>query len=424
MVRRAHGPATTITRGNRLEAWLRTPAGLFRISGLITYLLPMNVHIRNTLARRVVVSFALTAGGLLTSACGGDSLTQSTPQPPRGIVVLDGFIQPGYTFLGDTGTTTTRLPLGPATEFDAGGFTLERDTALAVSSRGAGDLLYVTNVATSANRRLQLPARSNPGRARLFRGSNGQSLIAAALRDSSAIALVSTAGAGAPTITRIANAGVCPTDMFQYDNATWVVDANSNCRVNYAVQGDVRLIRIPSGGTARDTVPLTGVRGSSAAAIVKGDVAYISAGGDASFASFPYTLVTSGAIAKVDLRNRRVQLTRAMPAGTYGAGVKAGLDGFLYVSLYENLSSFNSRIIKLRGDDLATVANGATPWLDLKNAAGAEVRCGSGIADQLGRLHCIANGTGSVTSVIVFSPTYVETRRVTAGQGGVDLGLR
>lgn len=384
----------------------------------------MNPHIRNSSVQRRVASFALAAAGLFTSACGSDNPTQSTPQPPRGIVVLDGFIQPGYTFLGDTGTTIVRLPLGPATEFDAGGFTLERDTALAVSSRGAGDLLYVTNVATSANRRMQLPARSNPGRARLFRGSNGQSLIAAALRDSSAIALVSVAGSGTPTIARIANAGVCPTDMFQYDNATWVVDANSNCRVNYAVQGDVRLIRIPNSGSARDTLRLTGVRGSSASAIVKGDVAYVSAGGDASFASFPYTLNASGAIARVDLRNRRVQLTRAMPTGTYGAGVKAGLDGFLYVSLYENLSNFNDRIIKLRADDLTSVSNGTLPWLDLKTAAGAEVRCGSGIADQLGRLHCIANGTGSVTSLIVFNPAYVETRRVTAGQGGVDLGLR
>ena len=44
--------------------------------------------------------------------------------------------------------------------------------------------------------------------------------------------------------------------------------------------------------------------------------------------------------------------------------------------------------------------------------------------DQLGRVHCIANGTGSVTSLVVFSPTYLETRRVLAGQGGVDMALR
>lgn len=358
------------------------------------------------------------------AACGSDNPTAVAPQAPRGIVVLDGFIQPGLTFLGDTGTASTTLPLAPSTELDAGGFTLERDTVLVVSSRGAGDLLYIVDVRTSSFRRVQLPARSNPGQARLFRGSNGQTLVAAALRDSSAVALVSVTGSAAPTISRLANAGACPTDMFQFDNATWVVDANSDCRSNYAVQGDVRVIRIPNSGTARDTIVLTGVRGSSASAIVAGDVAYVSAGGDASFASFPYTLLTSGAIAKIDLRTRRVQTTRPMPSGSYGAGVKLGLDGFLYVSLYENLSTFTDRILKVRADDLSFVANGTSTWLDLRNTAGDAVTCGSGQADALGRLHCIVNGTGSATSLIVFNGSYVESRRVPAGQGGVDMAIR
>jgi hypothetical protein len=369
---------------------------------------------------------ALLALATLSSlaGCGSDSITSSTPQPPRGIVVLDGFIQPGLTFLADTGTASTKLALGAPTEFDAGGFVLERDTVLAVSSRGAGDLLYVADVKTATFRKLQLPTRSNPARARLFKGSNGQTLIAAALRDSSAIALVSVAGAATPTITRISSAGACPTDMFQYDNATWIVDANSNCRTNYAVQGDVRLIRVPTTGTTRDTLVLTGVRGSGASAIVSGDVAYVSGGGDASFAAFPYTLNASGAIAKVDLRNRRVITTRTMPAGSYGAGLKLGLDGFLYVSAYQDLSTFTNRIAKLRTDDLSFVSAGTTSWLSLTNATGATVTCGSGQADALGRLHCLVNGTGSVTSLVVFNPQGVEIRRVGAGQGGVDLALR
>ena len=380
--------------------------------------------VRPMLPRTMRLLTASIASTLALAACGGSDPVSPTPQPPRGIIVLDGFIQPGFTFLGDTGTASTKLPLAPSTEFDAGGFTVQNDTLLAVSSRGAGDLLYITDVRTNTFRRLQLPARSNPSRARLFRGSNGQSLIAAALRDSSAIALVAVAGSAAPTITRVPNAGLCPTDMFQYDNATWVVDANANCRTNYAVQGDVRLIRIPNSGTTRDTIVLTGVRGSGASATVSGDVAYVSAGGDASFASFPFTLIASGAVAKIDLRARRVQLTRPMPTGTYGAGTKLGLDGFLYVTVSENLSTFTSRILKVRADDLSFVSNGSTTWLDLKNASGASVACGSGQADQLGRLHCIANGTGSVTSLIVFSPGFVETRRVPAGQGGVDMALR
>jgi hypothetical protein len=113
-----------------------------------------------------------------------------------------------------------------------------------------------------------------------------------------------------------------------------------------------------------------------------------------------------------------------MPAGSYGASSKLGLDGVLYVSLFENLSGFAGRIVKLRQDDLAVVTNGPSSFLDLRNAAGASVNCGSGQADALGRLHCIQNGTGSVTSLLVFSPTYVESRRVLAGQGGVDLAIR
>ncbi|WP_309671221.1 hypothetical protein [Gemmatimonas sp.] len=369
---------------------------------------------------------AVTSAVLLTAltACGDDGVSNSTPQPPRGILVLDGFIQPGLTFLGDTGSASTKLTLGPTTEFDAGGFTLLRDTVLAVSSRGAGDLLYIADVRTSSTRRIQLPTRSNPSRARLLNGSGGQTLIGAALRDSSSIALVSFAGAGAVASTRIANAGTCPTDLFQFDNATWIVDANANCRVNYAVQGDVRLIRVPNTGTVRDTILLPGLRGSGASALVDGDVAYISAGGDASFASFPYTLISTGGITKVDLRGKRVLTAKRMPANTYGAGVKLGLDGFLYVSLYQDLASFTNRIIKVRPADLSFVTSASADWLVLTGATGTAVTCGSGQADALGRLHCIQNGTGSVTSLLVFSPAGTEVRRVAANQGGVDMAIR
>ncbi len=393
----------------------------------------MFVHASPTqaLARRMRiarVSVASLALGLTAVACGDDGALNTVPQPPKGIVVLDGFIQPGLTLLPDTGSASSRVIFGAPTEFDAGGFTLERDTVLATSSRAAGDLLYIADLRTGTMRRLQLPARSNPSRARLFRGSNGLALIGVALRDSSAIALVSTSGSNAPTITRIANAGLCPTDMFQYDNATWVVDANANCRTNYTVQGDVRLIRIPNTGSTRDTILLPGMRGSGAGAIVSGDVAYISAGGDASFANFPYTLLASGSLAKVDLKNKRVLQQRVMPSGSYGGSTKLGLDGFLYVSLYQDLANFRSRIIKMRTDDLGFVtgvpAVATTSWLALTGTTGTEVACGSGQADALGRVHCIANGAASATSLIVFDPAGRETRRVPAGQGGVDIGLR
>ena len=367
-------------------------------------------------ALRVAASLALVA-------CGGDGIIDSTPQPPKGIVVLDGFIQPGLTLLADSGTTSTRINFAPSTEFDASDFSLDHDTVLAVSSRAAGDLLYIADLRTGTMRRLQMPVRSNPSRARLLRGSNGQSLIGVALRDSNAVALVSVRAANAPSITRLANAGTCPTDVFQYDNATWVVDANANCRVNYAVRGDVRLIRIPNTGAARDTIVISGMRGSGAGAIVAGDIAYISAGGDADFTNFPYVLIASGRVAKVDLRNRRVLAQKAMPTNSYGAGAKLGGDGFLYVSLYENLNTFTNRIVKLRGDDLSFVGGATTSWLSLTGTSGTEVSCGSGVADALGRLHCLVSGTGSVTSLLVFNPSGREIRRVSAGQGGVDLAL-
>jgi len=379
------------------------------------------VRARSTVCRRTLAAAVLFAA---LAACGDDGINNSTPQPPRGIIVLDGFIQPGLTFLGDTGSASTKLTLAPTTEFDAGGFTLLRDTVLTVSSRGAGDLLYVTGVRTSTTRRIQLPPRSNPSRARLLAGTGGQTLIGVALRDSSSVALVSFAGAAAVTSTRITNAGTCPTDLFQFDNATWIVDANANCKVNYAVQGDVRLIRVPNTGTARDTILLPGLRGSGASALVDGDVAYISAGGDASFASFPYTLIATGGITKVDLRGKRVLTAKKMPANTYGADVKLGLDGFLYVSLYQDLASFTDRIIKVRTADLSVVTSASAEWMVLTGAAGTALTCGSGQADALGRLHCIQNGTGSVTSLLVFSPAGAEVRRVAANQGGVDLAIR
>ena len=115
-----------------------------------------------------------------------------------------------------------------------------------------------------------------------------------------------------------------------------------------------------------------------------------------------------------------------MPANTYGAGVKLGLDGFLYVSLYQDLAAFTNRIIKVRTADLSIVrsASASADWMTLTGTTGAEVTCSAGQADALGRLHCIQNGTGSVTSLLVFSPAGSEVRRVSANQGGVDMAIR
>lgn len=357
--------------------------------------------------------------------CAGDGPTASPPQPPRGVVVLDGFIQPGLTLLADTGSASSRIAFGPSTEFDAGNFTLERDTVLATSSRGAGNLLYVATLPAGLVRRVQLPPNSNPATARLAPGSGGQPTVAVALRDSGAVVLLALgASGGAPTRLRTLVAGTCPTDMVRADGAWWIVDSNSSCRTNYAVQGDVRIIRVPDVGSTRDTIVLTGLRGSGAGAHLVNDVLYVAAGGDAEFSRFPYTLRSPGAVAKVDLRNRRVLAIRPMPAGSYGGGMRWGADGALYVSLYQDLASFTNRVVKLRADDLAILGDGTSPWLSLRAATGAEVACGSAMADALGRVHCLQNGAASATSLLVFSPSGGEVRRVAAGQGGVALALR
>jgi hypothetical protein len=389
-------------------------------------MMPAQPASRATHAARPITALPLAALVLL-AACGSDVLGPAD-LPARGAAVLDGFIQPGLTLVPDSGTATTRIAFGPPTEFDAGEFVLERDTALAASSRGAGDLLYVASLATGSVRRIQLPAASNPARARLLPGAGGAARIGVALRDSAAIAIVEVSPAGTTSVTRIANAGRCPTDFARRGTDTWIVDANANCAVNYAVEGPVRLIRVPDQGSARDTIVLTGLRGSAASIDVVGDIAWVSTGGEANFASFPFTLVAPGAVARVDLKNRRLLTQRAMPAGSYGGSLKRGRDGFLYVSLYEDLDNFRPRVLRLRADDLAFVANGAgasgAPWLDLRDARGDEVACSGAVADGLGRLHCIRNGTASATSLLVFNALGQLERTVAAGQGGVDLALR
>ncbi|HMS02473.1 MAG TPA: hypothetical protein PKE51_05845, partial [Gemmatimonadaceae bacterium] len=239
----------------------------------------------------------------LLAACGADGGIDPSPTPPRGVAVLDGFIQPGLTLLADSGSATQRVIFGAPNEFDAGNFELRNDTAVAASSRGAGDLLWIADVQRATVRRVQMPARSNPARARLLRGSGGRALIGVPLRDSASVILASIGAGGETTFERIADLGTCPVDVFQHGTDLWVVDANATCATNYRSSGPMRLIRIPSSG-ARQVITLDGLRGSGAGVVVVGDVAYIAAGGDADFSSFPFTLVAGGAIARVDLRAR------------------------------------------------------------------------------------------------------------------------
>ncbi len=371
-------------------------------------------------------SAPLLLASLALVACGDDGGVEPPPLTPRGIVVLDGFIQPGLTLLPDSGTSSQRIALGASDEFDAGSFAVRNDTVVAASSRGAGDLLYVVALQTGNVRRVQMPARSNPVRARLLTGSGGRALVGVPLRDSASLVLASIAPSGAFTLERTGNLGLCPTDVFQSGGDLWVVDANATCASDYKPLGAMRLIRIPSGGGPRQIIPLDGLRGSDASVIVQGDMAYISAGGDADFSGFPFQLIASGAIARVDLRSGTVLGTRTMPTGSYGASTRLGLDGRLHVSLFENLNSFSNRTISYTLPDLTPYGTriAGADWLALRDAAGEQVSCGSSLADGLGRLHCIQNRTGSATFLMVFAPDGSLVREVAAGQGGVDLRFR
>jgi len=368
---------------------------------------------------------AACATSAILTACGDDGLVDSQALTPRSSVVLDAFVQPGLTLVPDSGGSTQRIALGAPTEFDAGSFEMRNDTAVAASSRGAGDLLYIASLATGTVRRVQLPARSNPARARLLRATDGQALVGVPLRDNGTLALVRIGG-NSFNIASIGDLGACPSDVFQYSGDVWVVDANASCATDYRSLGAMRLIRIPGGGGARQVIPLNGLRGSDVGVVVVGDVAYITAGGDADFSGFPFRLLAGGAIARVDVRTGTVLGTRTMPAGSYGASARLGLDGQLHVSLFEDLTNFRGRTISYRLPELTPTGTRmpSSDWLALRDAAGGQVSCGSSIADGVGRLHCIQNRTGSATFLMIFAPDGSLVREVAAGQGGVDLRFR
>jgi hypothetical protein len=110
-------------------------------------------HVVKTIASAATLSATFAMIGC------ADSVTNTGPQPASGIVVLDGFIQPGLTLVSDTGTATSRIAFGSGAEFDASEFSLERDTVLSTSSRAAGDLLYIADLHAGSMRRVQMPPK-------------------------------------------------------------------------------------------------------------------------------------------------------------------------------------------------------------------------------------------------------------------------
>jgi hypothetical protein len=354
--------------------------------------------------------------------CSDSTVGPSGPLPPRGIVVLNAYGQQGVTLLPDSGSGSSRIDFGGL--FDGGGFSLERDTLVATSSKAGGDLLYVANVATGSLLKVQLPAGSNPGGTSFGSASLGGRVLVA-LRDSGAIAMVTPRTAGS-VVTLLRGAGRCPYDAFVQGGAVWSVDANLNCGVGYTPLGASRLIRIVPGDARRDTLPLGADVVNASGAVLSGDVAYVGAQGQVDYSAQPYRLVSVGSVVRVDLRARRVTHRFAMPPGSTSAGVRLGADGRLYVAYYADLATFARRVIALDAQSLTPVGPRApgVPHLDLRRADGTAVACGATTADARGRIHCVVNGAASAATLHVFDAAGRELRTAPAGQGAVDLALR
>src|SRR5688572_20307172 len=98
---------------------------------------------------------------MLAAVAACDEPTTSPEESARGgAVVLNGTYQVGLTLVPHIGATSTHIDFGAL--FDGATFTLERDTVITTSSKGAGDLLYIADLARAEFRSIQLPSGSNP----------------------------------------------------------------------------------------------------------------------------------------------------------------------------------------------------------------------------------------------------------------------
>jgi hypothetical protein len=368
-------------------------------------------------------------GLLAVAAACSDSTGPSGPRPPRGIVVLNASQAQGVTLLDTTGTQSSFLSFGYP-QYDGGAITLEDDTVVTTTSKGGGDQLIITDLRAGTVLRVQLPTGSNPGGAiRDGRASGDPAGFLVALRDSSAVASVVVGANGSRSVTTHANAGLCPVDVANHNNVIWSLDANASCRSTYAVQGPARLVRIL--GTARDTVVLpTLARGSSGSITVVGDTAFVATSGEADFSNFPNTQFTvPGMIVKVNLATRTILGSRALPAGTYGAGLELGGDGRLYVTAY-TATDFSTRDVF--AIDPRTLAFTGTrraggESLDLRKAGTAtRPACTAAAVDAAGILYCVEVdfAAAGASTVYVFDRTGAELRRLNAGQYAADIALR
>lgn len=364
---------------------------------------------------------------IAVAGCSDSTGPGDGPRPVSGIVVLNASQNTGLTLRSINGADSSFLAFTPSSAFDGGSITVQGDTVLSTSSKAKGDQLWLATLGNGGLVRIQLPALSNPAGAAFVDRPEGR--IAVALRDSQAVAIVRTT-AGTPQVTMLRDAGTCPVDVAAHGSDVWVVDSRARCRTDYVVEGPARLIRIRASSTARDTVALPAAqRGSSAAVVVVGDVAYVATGGEADFSNWPNTVFTTpGMITRVDLATRQVGASRALPTGTYGAGLKVGANGRLYVTAYTATSFATQAVYSLDPQTLAFVGPFAagSQALALAKSGGAAANCGAATADDDGNVYCLETdfGAAGATTVHVFGPGGAWLRSMQAGQYGADLVLR
>ncbi|MBA3888965.1 MAG: hypothetical protein H0X64_00385 [Gemmatimonadaceae bacterium] len=327
--------------------------------------------------------------------------------------------------VNDTAAAGPRIAL-PA-EYDGGGMFLHADTAVTTSSSWGTNKLYLIPLLAGGVREAEMPAGANAAGASLAHGFQGAH-AAVALRATQRLGLVTFGAAGAGTVTQLDAVGRCPYDVAAHAGNLWVVDYNAACDAGYQSLGDSRLIRVEPNSAVRDTVRLPGVKNATGI-IMDGDLAYVSAIGDADYSAYPaVTFVTPGSITVVNLRTRQVVGTLSLPQGTNGATASLGADGRLYVVAYVN-TSFEQGVFAINPASLsfAGLRNPGSQTLRLTRASGSPGQCGAATANALGHVYCVVNqGAGQSTSVVVFhASTGAEIRTVaTGGTGGVAIALR
>jgi hypothetical protein len=363
-------------------------------------------------------SFLFAGLAFLLAACGTDT-TEPDAQPPVGkALVLVSFGEPGIAIVPDTGSGSGHVGLGDA--FDGAVFTVEGDTVLTTSSKWGGDELFVVDLVSGAANVIAMPAGSNPGGATFVTGLGAQNSAryAVALRDSGAVAVYFSQGpADGPYVGLIREMGTCPTDVVVAFSAYWSVDANQDCRDDYASLGPVRLIRAAS-DAQRDTITLADSARGAARAFLVGDEAIVVASGD--YAGRQARVVA------IDLATRQVRGTLRFPAGWYATASRLGGDGALYVTAARAFpTAYEPRVFRV---DPATLAfSGAraagVEYLNLREE-GELVRCDAATADDDGSLWCASNGDVA-SRLLVFGAQAAIVREVAIPNGlAADIVVR